>query len=301
MSNSLYEELNTNSNKKQKNVNINKNIVKISKNVFQGNLYLTKISFNDKIQVIEEEAFKECGNLKKVYFPIKAKVRNIPRSCFEDCTNLEYFSIPKSVSVINSKAFANCTSIKVLTIPAGVNIVDSDAFEGWNDGQEIVVYKDYGDFINCDAKITQLYESNIENQESIKNKEEGNRYFAVTCKCGHVSRNYYIPIKFAIIASNRKDAAAKARQIGRVKHNHKYAIITNEEISFTEYLKIKEENSKDPYLNVKSKHEQKEIIHLIKHRLIPEVSKAISKENKETGKKYYDGKTIIRNLKKYII
>jgi len=299
MDNVIYEELSNNINNKQRKVQIKKNTIKISKEVFKSNKYLRKISFNEELQKLDEEAFKDCKELKTVYFPLNTKLISIPKSCFENCINLEYFSLASSINIINSKAFTNCKSIKTLTIPNTVKIIEKDSFEGWTENQEIVIYKDYGEFINCNAKITELFIDKNKSEESITNKKEGKRYFAVKCKCGHVSRRYYIPITFGIIANNKKEAATIARKKGRVKHNHKDAILNNYEISYVEYLRIKKENKEDPYLNVYSKHEQKEIYHLLRDRLVPEKRYKIVKKVNKNSKKYYDGKKLIRNPKKY--
>ena len=61
-------------------------------------------------------------------------------------------------------------------------------------------------------------------------------YFEVIAKCGHVGRNKYIPIKFAVEAESGKDAAAMVRRFPRVKHNHKDAILDCKEIFYEEYL-----------------------------------------------------------------
>ena len=82
-------------------------------------------------------------------------------------------------------------------------------------------------------------------------------YYEVIAKCGHVGRKHYVPIKFAVIAEDGKEAAKKVRQFSRVKHNHKDAILNVKKISYERYLEIVEVNHNDQYLNCHSKHEQK--------------------------------------------
>lgn len=82
-------------------------------------------------------------------------------------------------------------------------------------------------------------------------------YYEVIAKCGHVGRKHYVPIKFAVIADDGKEAAKKVRQFSRVKHNHKDAILNVKKISYERYLEIVEVNHNDQYLNCHSKHEQK--------------------------------------------
>ena len=57
------------------------------------------------------------------------------------------------------------------------------------------------------------------------------RYFKVIAKCGHVGRGKCIWITFATMADNGRDAARKVRDFKRVKHDHKDAIASVEEIS----------------------------------------------------------------------
>ena len=80
-------------------------------------------------------------------------------------------------------------------------------------------------------------------------KNEEKNYYKVICKCGHVGRKNYVPIQFAIIAENGKEAAKIARQLPRVKHNHKDAILKVEKIDLKQFLEIKEINDSDQYLH----------------------------------------------------
>ena len=90
-----------------------------------------------------------------------------------------------------------------------------------------------------------------------------NKYFEVICKCGHVGRKFYIPIKFAVCTTDGKEAARIARLYPRVKHNHKNAILSVKEISYDTYLEINKRNKEDPYLQCHSKHEQKRRCNLL--------------------------------------
>ena len=82
------------------------------------------------------------------------------------------------------------------------------------------------------------------------------KYYIVTAKCGHVGRNRYILIDFALKAINGKKAASIARHLPRVKHHHKDAVRNVREVDFNEYNEQLALNSKNAYLNVESKQEQ---------------------------------------------
>ncbi len=82
------------------------------------------------------------------------------------------------------------------------------------------------------------------------------KYYAVTTKCGHVRRNKYIEVTFAIAAEDGKKAAEIARNMPRVKHDDPMAIIDVIKLSYEDYLKLLEINSNNPYLKCKNKQEQ---------------------------------------------
>ncbi len=117
-------------------------------------------------------------------------------------------------------------------------------------------------------------------KKEVTNQE--NKYYAVIAKCGHVRRNNYILIEYAVISINAKEAAKKARHIPRVKHDHKDAIRSVREISYEEFLEINRRNNKDLYLQVHSKQEQNKYCPDLKDRIIKEESyKNTKKDRKE--------------------
>ena len=110
---------------------------------------------------------------------------------------------------------------------------------------------------------------------------ENQRYFEVKTKCGHVGRTNCVWIKFAVVANDAKDAARKARRIGRVKHDHLDAIGYVKEIDFNSFMILKAENDADPYLHCKSKREQKQIADF-ESRVEPDEYNIKRKEKKHT-------------------
>ncbi len=111
--------------------------------------------------------------------------------------------------------------------------------------------------------------------------EKANKYYAVKAKCGHVGRKYYLPIIFGVKAINAKEAAKIARDIPRVKHHHKDAILDVKEISYKEYVDIRKNNSEDTYLKVSSKQDQNLYCLNIDERLIKEERYHKTKHNRE--------------------
>ena len=130
---------------------------------------------------------------------------------------------------------------------------------------------------------TEIINKENENQETI-NQEV--KYYAVTAKCGHVGRGYYILIEFGVGAKDAKEAARIARSIPRVKHDHKDAIRKVREISREEYLKIQYRNYNDPYLKAHNKQDQETYCKKFEKRLLKEKDY----DYKDKGKKKIDYK-----------
>ena len=91
---------------------------------------------------------------------------------------------------------------------------------------------------------------------------ETKNYYEVIAKCGHVGKKHYVPVKFAVIAKDGKEAAKMVRQFPRVKHDHKDAILNVNKIDYERYLEIVEMNNNDPYLKCHSRQEQNLIVNL---------------------------------------
>ena len=108
--------------------------------------------------------------------------------------------------------------------------------------------------------------------------------YKVVCKCGHVGRGNYVKIAFPVVAESKKQAAAIGRNIPRVKHHHKDAILDVIKISPEEYFVLEEENYNDPYLKCNNIQEQNQID--LTGRLIPE-------KKKEQYRKEDEGKIIL--------
>ena len=128
------------------------------------------------------------------------------------------------------------------------------------------------------------------------------KYYLVTAKCGHVRKGNYIPVVFAVEAESGKEAAAIARQIPRVKHDHKDAILSLYEVSREEFEKQALINKHDPYLKATNRHDHETLSVLFEHRIQPETrmdkNKAANREVSNNTMHY--GKERIRNPRKWL-
>ena len=125
------------------------------------------------------------------------------------------------------------------------------------------------------------------------------KYYLVTAKCGHVRRGFYIPVMYPVEALSRSEAAATARKIPRVKHDHHDAILDVTEVSYAEYLCQKYANQIDPYLWIHTRKEHRELLPLFAYRIKPEKKIVYAKKGAVSKRGVYHKGERIRHPKKY--
>ena len=121
-------------------------------------------------------------------------------------------------------------------------------------------------------------------------------YYEVITKCGHVGKGKYIEVSFPVIAQSKKEAARIARNIPRVKHDHKDAIREVKEITKERFDEIERLNNMDEYLRCSSIQDQR-MIEGLEKRIIEEEK---GEEKEKMKDNVWKNKTLIRNYKKYI-
>lgn len=105
------------------------NCKKISKFCFSHSS-IKSIKCTDNVEIIEQNAFEKCVNLKDFFWPEKCSI--IPFSCFEDCFSLKNIYNIENVNEIQGYAFKNCKSLISFTIPENVNELSYFVFSGCN-------------------------------------------------------------------------------------------------------------------------------------------------------------------------
>lgn len=158
--------------------------VYVGEKAFYGNMDITSVTFPDEEYSVGKYAFKNCANLEKVVFKsdvgirggafmncvnlksveIKGTCLGISSSAFEQCEQLEKFSIkkqvkredipgvgigsyafyncfslrsfvvPKNFETIYPKAFLNCVSLKNLKIPSGTKMYEDEKGKNYHFG-----------------------------------------------------------------------------------------------------------------------------------------------------------------------
>lgn len=125
-------------------------------------------------------------------------------------------------------------------------------------------------------------------------------FYSVYTKCGHVGRNHYMPIHFPVRAQSAKDAAMIAREMPKVKHDHKDAILKVTEIDYRDYCDLKANNSNDPYLNCHNRQEQARLVLAeLEERLALELRETEGKNRESTRRDVYAGKVKVRHPRRY--
>lgn len=87
-----------------------------------------QIRLPNSVTSINQEAFKNCINLKYVNIP--EAVTSISNAAFKNCINLNSVILPNSVTSIGHKAFENCWSLTSIVIPDSVTGIGDYAFSG---------------------------------------------------------------------------------------------------------------------------------------------------------------------------
>ena len=119
--------------------------------------------------------------------------------------------------------------------------------------------------------------------------------FKVIAKCGHVGKNRYAKKVFPVQAESGKLAASFVRSAPRVKHHHKDAILDVIRIEQDEYERLVIEHAMDPYFHCSNIQEQRRWV----DESFYDEEREERSRREQSSKRVYDGKTLIRNPKKY--
>lgn len=98
------------------------------------------------------------------------------------------------------------------------------------------------------------------------------KYFMVIAKCGHVGKNNYYKGNLFIKAESRKEAARIAREVPRVKHDRKDAILDVLEIDLETFENGRSKNHEIHYFTSVNRQEQNRYLHEIEDSIYMEES-----------------------------
>lgn len=95
-------------------------VERIREEAFEGNKKLRELRLPEGVDVIEESAFSDCINLKKIKFG--KNLRRIDEYAFENCKSLRELRLPEGLDELEEDAFYRCRSIQTLSIPESIYI-----------------------------------------------------------------------------------------------------------------------------------------------------------------------------------
>lgn len=132
-----------------KNVELPKNLNCIHAKAFARCYNLETVN-SKGIRKIENDAFRECSNLKEVNILFKAfdmlgdqifencislekisligEINNIPEFMFFGCTNLKYVTLSDKIKTIEDNAFGECNNLEYVNIPRNIYMFDTGIF-----------------------------------------------------------------------------------------------------------------------------------------------------------------------------
>lgn len=121
----------------------------IRKNAGYKNTLIQKVILNDKLELIEDNAFRGCSGLLEINFPdslkeigtyafascvllktidIKNNVTSIGEYAFSGCRNLTNAILPNSLKVISKGLFSQCRTLKQIILPSELLEISTSAF-----------------------------------------------------------------------------------------------------------------------------------------------------------------------------
>ena len=90
------------------------------------NSFIQEVFIGEPIVEIEDEAFFDCGYLKKVHLP--KTILKIGVRAFMDCKLLSDINLPDSIIEISERAFFGCLKMVISHLPERIEVIGSDAF-----------------------------------------------------------------------------------------------------------------------------------------------------------------------------
>lgn len=107
------------------------NLETIGDHAFQ-NTKLENITIPASVKKLEGASFADIETLKEVHFATGCQLEELSGNLFQNAKNLKkvVFDGANNVKKINSDVFANCTSLETFTVPKSVTDIASGAFRG---------------------------------------------------------------------------------------------------------------------------------------------------------------------------
>ena len=104
----------------------NVEITMINDDAFRDCDNLRTVTIPNTVKMLGKNAFLDCSNLAEVN--MSENVSTISNNCFKSCSNLKSFNMPKNIKVLNTSSFENCSNIKSIYFSNNDINIDTTAF-----------------------------------------------------------------------------------------------------------------------------------------------------------------------------
>lgn len=110
---------------------IPKTVTTIYQAVFEKNVNLERVSFEERTELITMRwsLFAGCTSLREITIPNTAVLDSNSGSLFDGCTNLESVHLSDRFNTLGSYIFRNCSSLTEVNIPSSITSIGRCAFQ----------------------------------------------------------------------------------------------------------------------------------------------------------------------------
>ena len=116
-------------------VRISPQVTAIDNGAFYRCINLTNVHFTEGLQILGDDAFRDCNALRSVAVPLS--VTKLGRRAFFRCSNLAELQLNKGLQVVGESAFAECAMLRSVTIPSTVTKLGHYAFANCSNLAEV--------------------------------------------------------------------------------------------------------------------------------------------------------------------
>ena len=140
-------------------------VTAVGNSAFRNCSNLSDVTLNSNIKTIGTFAFRSCTKMTNV-FSIPSTLTTIDSYAFNLCSSLKSFTIPNNVTTIGTAAFSGCTALETIVIPDKVTSMGNNAFQGCKALKNITIGKgltelSYQMFDGCTALTKVVVPDNI--------------------------------------------------------------------------------------------------------------------------------------------
>lgn len=104
-----------------------KKVTSIGENAFKNDNNIQVLKFVGNIKEIKKSAFEGCSNLNKIYFP--SYLEKIGDRAFANNTSLIYIDLTNGINELGESSFEGCSELKAAMLPNNLKVIKQNAFK----------------------------------------------------------------------------------------------------------------------------------------------------------------------------